>query len=491
MRVLAAYIREKSGGKGKVSEMTTQTTNEIMLTPEDEAILDKIWDNIDKEVKTQAKPKRASEMWSVFKQGKKFVVMKIDSRKKPVGKPLGRHPSQEKALRQIRALYANVTGDTGGKQSARGVSEAIAAPMKAPVPGMVCYPLPMGLSSDLETWTKASFGQRLDKVSIIPEGEHHVTLLYLGGLGEDSQASLDLLAAALKSYGASCAPMPYHLNGLGQFLETPHVLYMNFDCPGLTRLRSDVIGLARACGLHFDVKTHGFTPHVTLAYVEPGTTVPPLMKGQEEGTLDHLGIWVGDTHLDIPLTGTHTITEIQERGISDNLMHLCSQRLIEYSPDQPRDDKGRWTSDGGDDDTKDSPPPPKRFDNEGGQPPPKPPKRFDNEGGQKPLMPRPRGFSQGEGSDKFQRHAPDDAERGYAQAERDHRDFHLPDSRDERFMTPAQKRDALERDLKQIDDEESKSKGWRPAPPTPPLEPPKIKKDNWGSSSDDSKTRGA
>jgi hypothetical protein len=49
--------------------------------------------------------------WEVRKQGADFVVVVTEGPKK--GKVAGRHSTREKALAQVRALYAN-TGEGGG-----------------------------------------------------------------------------------------------------------------------------------------------------------------------------------------------------------------------------------------------------------------------------------------------------------------------------------------------------------------------------------------
>ena len=114
----------------------------------------------------------------------------------------------------------------------------------------------------------------------LPRANYHVTLAFLGEVGEaqarDAVAALD----------AACAEAPapvLHANGLGHF-GRPHdaTLWLGLEpVPELMDLADAVRGELRASGLAFDAKE--FRPHLTLARRVrlPRGPLPDLVFPQE------------------------------------------------------------------------------------------------------------------------------------------------------------------------------------------------------------------
>lgn len=94
-------------------------------------------------------------------------------------------------------------------------------------------------------------------------------------------------------------PLTGEVNGYGRFIHTHkdgmHCIYANFDCPGLSELRNDLVRypVDQGCNVTMD---HGFTPHITLAYV-PATSGEFKITGADPVpyVVDVLGGWVGVT----------------------------------------------------------------------------------------------------------------------------------------------------------------------------------------------------
>lgn len=102
--------------------------------------------------------------------------------------------------------------------------------------------------------------------------ELHITLAYLGS---DAVAKLDRekVVAALAPLAAASKPLDGEVSGLGRFTpgypagQEPWPLYASIDLPALPEFRQRLVATLEAVGVEV-AKDHGFTPHLTLAYVE-------------------------------------------------------------------------------------------------------------------------------------------------------------------------------------------------------------------------------
>jgi 2'-5' RNA ligase len=138
--------------------------------------------------------------------------------------------------------------------------------------------------------------------------ELHVTLAHLGPEADLDPDVLAALPNALKQLYD--APAEVTISGTGRFYDTdPGVdaVYASLDSPALTELRTWVVNALESQGASVSRK-HGFTPHITLAYV-PATTMPadtPSMNRELVGTtfaVDTLSLVVAgerrDFYLDV------------------------------------------------------------------------------------------------------------------------------------------------------------------------------------------------
>jgi 2'-5' RNA ligase len=98
----------------------------------------------------------------------------------------------------------------------------------------------------------------------------HVTLVYLGDSDELDPNALGRLHDGLSALAARTPPVSGRVTGYGRFTnDEEDVLWAGLDAPDLAELRHEVLQEARGAGLE-PAGDHGWTPHVTLAYVEPG-----------------------------------------------------------------------------------------------------------------------------------------------------------------------------------------------------------------------------
>lgn len=109
----------------------------------------------------------------------------------------------------------------------------------------------------------------------LPGGEPperlHVTLAFLPG-----PQPLRAIAAALR--GLRPPPLSGTVGGLGRFPagsgRTTDAIFAPVDVPGLVEFRRQVVQAVRGARGQVSAR-HDFVPHVTLAYVRPGTGGPP------------------------------------------------------------------------------------------------------------------------------------------------------------------------------------------------------------------------
>lgn len=171
----------------------------------------------------------------------------------------------------------------------------------------------------------------------LPPEQLHVTLAYLGTDLDDEQRRQ--VAAVVTRVAAAYPPLSGTVGGLGQFPagDSGVPVYVPVDVPGLAELRHDLVEQLRGDGLPVDA-SHGFTPHITVTYLQPGQElplpVPPTPVRFDALTWTHGSRWTA-----VPLA-----RRFAEASRAVRLMLIA--RLMErraWNPDlHPRDRRGRF-----------------------------------------------------------------------------------------------------------------------------------------------------
>lgn len=140
---------------------------------------------------------------------------------------------------------------------------------------------------------------------------HHVTLAYIGRLNTDlDREGLVRLMGCVESLSRSAAPLEGTLSGLGRFVaskssEGRDVMWAAVDCPGLDVMRAELVRALDEAQLPYS-KEHGFTPHVTLAYVKPedDIKIERAVYDHQPVRFDRISVVVADRErMDFPMGG--------------------------------------------------------------------------------------------------------------------------------------------------------------------------------------------
>ena len=134
-----------------------------------------------------------------------------------------------------------------------------------------------------------------------PAADLHVSLAYLGEADALSAGAREALGNALALVAAGRAPVDALLGGVGRFSgETEDALYLSVDAHELGALRSAVLAACEASGAQLDT-THGFNPHLTLAYLAHDDASPYDRAEPERVRFGELALWLGGERTSWPL----------------------------------------------------------------------------------------------------------------------------------------------------------------------------------------------
>lgn len=174
----------------------------------------------------------------------------------------------------------------------------------------------------INEYTTGAFGgaEIKDATPTAPELQHaadlHVTLCYLGDAAaiQDKQAEL---VEALRPIAAAQQPFKAQLNGLGRFYDNPdkHCCYLNVDAPELAPFRQQLVAASTEAGVP-PVLNHGYTPHITLAYLHPEAAQPSVLPKVTESMFDRLYLYLGNTRIELPF-GEKAVEPVQGKVDQD------------------------------------------------------------------------------------------------------------------------------------------------------------------------------
>ncbi|BDP44856.1 hypothetical protein DAETH_48250 (plasmid) [Deinococcus aetherius] len=125
-------------------------------------------------------------------------------------------------------------------------------------------------------------------------GELHLTLAFFGKVDDLDPTALRGLQGELRTAAENRDdPVTAVIGGLGRFsLPEKDAFHATVDAPALLALREDVLDRAREHGLEAS-SLHGFTPHITLAYLDGDAPNPLHRLTPIDTVFTELQLWVG------------------------------------------------------------------------------------------------------------------------------------------------------------------------------------------------------
>lgn len=127
-----------------------------------------------------------------------------------------------------------------------------------------------------------------------PVDDLHITLAYLGSTGDYTKEELAWLPELVGSWAARQKPLQIRVGGVGKFTnggKGEHVLYAAPDIPGGAQAHSSLAAFLTGHGYKLPSE-HGWTPHMTLAYVDKHFRFMPHLP-EHDWTADHVVTFVG------------------------------------------------------------------------------------------------------------------------------------------------------------------------------------------------------
>lgn len=126
------------------------------------------------------------------------------------------------------------------------------------------------------------------------QAELHLTLAFFGKVEDLDPDALQALLDEASTVAANWDdPLVASINGLGRFsLPERDAFYAAVDAPALLALREDLLERAGQHGLEAS-SLHGFTPHITLAYLTEDQANPINRLTPVDTVFTELQIWAG------------------------------------------------------------------------------------------------------------------------------------------------------------------------------------------------------
>jgi len=160
----------------------------------------------------------------------------------------------------------------------------------------------------------------------------HVTVLYLGK--DLTETQLEMVGVACKKVSEKYAPLNGSIGGAGRFPASPSsdgkdVLIRLVNIPRLEALREELIRSLRVLGIE-PVLNNGYTPHMTLAYIDSeaeGTCVHPEPI---EFTADALWVCTGDLREEYKFSGEAIVKEHRPTEFTTKIAKVDMDRQMVF-----------------------------------------------------------------------------------------------------------------------------------------------------------------
>lgn len=141
-----------------------------------------------------------------------------------------------------------------------------------------------------------------------PADQLHLTLVFLGDSTEQPLATnkAQLIDAVRQWAAQHGTPLEGTINGAGRFFhaedDETNAVFVSPDVPGLPELRQSLCDWLERSGFDY-AQNHGFTPHITVAYV-PLDAPTPDIRVDTPVSFPSVTLGWGDEQYDMPMSAT-------------------------------------------------------------------------------------------------------------------------------------------------------------------------------------------
>lgn len=155
--------------------------------------------------------------------------------------------------------YGSDSGDDGGG----GMDESIRESKEKKHSGIL-----------IALWPEPDVVEKLMKISTEDEKDLHLTLLYLK---PEEVPNLETLKQAMERFSKGQKPISAQIGGMGRFSggensDGKDVIWASVDAPSLDIFRQNLISSLKNVNIT-NKPNHGYTPHITLSYIDKKETV--------------------------------------------------------------------------------------------------------------------------------------------------------------------------------------------------------------------------
>lgn len=140
-----------------------------------------------------------------------------------------------------------------------------------------------------------------------PPESLHLTLTFHGNSDEMERSQIENILQSVESFAGEQPPIKGIVSGFGRFnasesSDSRDVVYASFDAPDLPEFRQELVKRLQEIGAA-PFKNHGFTPHITLAYIDQSESTPMQRINNHEMEFSEVVVTVGGTHYPFTLKG--------------------------------------------------------------------------------------------------------------------------------------------------------------------------------------------
>ena len=172
------------------------------------------------------------------------------------------------------------------------------------------------ISAIIALFVPLDVAEKIALPGFIPPEELHVTLAFLGELGQIDNP--DMLKGVVAEFAKMTDPLRGRINSLGRFVETEgdeHAIYVGPDLKDLASFRQSLVHQLERMELAMPSE-HGFTPHITLAYIHENDPFPVETINPISVSFNTISVILGNERTDYGLGRHIVMSESQRESIS-------------------------------------------------------------------------------------------------------------------------------------------------------------------------------